>query len=178
VVEGLLAVDFNSQERVLGPEDGGVCIPTWVNHRLYPPSLPSNDDRCSSNTVRFLLSGQMTQDMYKLDTVFFENWYNYQDQVVIKGEKIDLIQVICASQYVYIALNVPPSHWAKSLLIFFQIFDAGGSYLSLPWWVPFSRSFSRALGIIVGRWLGGLLGYQPFYRKWNVTRAGVIPEVV
>lgn len=47
------------------------------------------------------------------------------------------------------------------------MFDAGGSYLSLPRWIPFSRTIARALGIVVGRWIGGILGYQPFYRKWT-----------
>lgn len=48
------------------------------------------------------------------------------------------------------------------------MFDAGGSYLSLPWWVPFGRTVSRVAGIVIGRWLGALLGYQPFYRKWTM----------
>ncbi|KAK3935420.1 hypothetical protein QBC46DRAFT_271768, partial [Diplogelasinospora grovesii] len=39
--------------------------------------------------------------------------------------------------------------------------------LSFPWWVPFGRSISLALGVGLGRWLGGLMGYQPFYRKWT-----------
>lgn len=47
------------------------------------------------------------------------------------------------------------------------MFDAGASYLSVPWWVPFGRSLSRAAGIVVGRWLGAMLGYQPYYRKWT-----------
>lgn len=47
------------------------------------------------------------------------------------------------------------------------MFDAGGSYLSLPTWIPFSRTVARALGIVVGRWIGGLLGYQPFHKKWT-----------
>lgn len=47
-----------------------------------------------------------------------------------------------------------------------QTFDAGGSYMSVPWWVPFGRTLSRLVGISVGQWLGGMLGYAPFYRKW------------
>ncbi|CAG8981862.1 hypothetical protein HYALB_00009538 [Hymenoscyphus albidus] len=46
-------------------------------------------------------------------------------------------------------------------------FDAGGTYVSLPAWVPFSSSVSQMLGVIVGRWVGGLLGYQPFYQKYS-----------
>lgn len=48
------------------------------------------------------------------------------------------------------------------------MFDAGGTYLSLPWWVPFGRTVSMVLGTVLGRWIGsGVLGYQPFYRKWT-----------
>ncbi|KAH8762492.1 hypothetical protein F5883DRAFT_116021 [Diaporthe sp. PMI_573] len=47
------------------------------------------------------------------------------------------------------------------------MFDAGGSYLSFPRWVPFGKSLSVVTGVVVGRWLGGLLGYQPFYREWT-----------
>jgi hypothetical protein len=48
-----------------------------------------------------------------------------------------------------------------------ETFDAGGTYISLPSWVPFGKRVSQILGIVVGRWLGGLLGYQPFYRDWS-----------
>lgn len=47
------------------------------------------------------------------------------------------------------------------------MFDAGGSYLSLPTWIPFSRTLARALGIVGGRWIGGMLGYSPYYEKWS-----------
>lgn len=47
------------------------------------------------------------------------------------------------------------------------MFDAGGSYLSLPTWIPFSRRIAQGLGVVMGRWIGALLGYQPYYRKWS-----------
>lgn len=47
------------------------------------------------------------------------------------------------------------------------MFDAGGSYLTFPTWIPFSRRLAQLVGIVIGRWLGGLLGYQPFHRKWT-----------
>jgi len=28
--------------------------------------------------------------------------------------------------------------------------------------VPFGQTISQTLGVVVGRWLGGMLGYQPF----------------
>ncbi|KAJ6140658.1 hypothetical protein N7497_011551 [Penicillium chrysogenum] len=48
-----------------------------------------------------------------------------------------------------------------------DMFDAGGTYLSPPWWVPFRSWVGLFLGIVVGRWIGGLLGYAPFYPEWT-----------
>ncbi|KAI2465118.1 hypothetical protein F4781DRAFT_410508 [Annulohypoxylon bovei var. microspora] len=140
VLEGRLAFEIEGKERVLGPEDGEVGVRPWTNHRLYSPV--SEGTETDSKVTRFLLSADSTPELFRLDTVFFENWYAYQDQIVVKGDKVDLVQVM-------------------------SMFDAGGSYLSLPWWIPFSRTIARGLGILVGRWIGGILGYRPFYRKWT-----------
>ena len=47
------------------------------------------------------------------------------------------------------------------------MFDGGDSYLTLPSWVPCRKALARGLGVLVGRWIGGLLGYQPFYPEWT-----------
>ena len=47
------------------------------------------------------------------------------------------------------------------------MFDAGDSYLTLPWFVPMRSLVSRVLGVVLGRWIGSLLGYQPFYKEWT-----------
>ncbi|KAI6085198.1 hypothetical protein F4821DRAFT_154394 [Hypoxylon rubiginosum] len=138
VLEGRIAIEIEGEERVLGPDDGEIPVRPWTNHRLYAPLNVDKD----LEVTKFLLSAQSTDELFRLDTVFFENWYAYQDQIVVKGEKVNLIQVM-------------------------SMFDAGGSYLSLPTWIPFSKSLARALGIVVGRWIGGFLGYQPFYRRWT-----------
>ncbi|KAI1080737.1 hypothetical protein F5B20DRAFT_570206 [Whalleya microplaca] len=144
VLEGRLAVEVGGREYMLAPEHGEFLVRPWTNHRLYPPvsEKGAGGGEGGLRRTRFLLSGQDTAEMFRLDTVFFENWYGYQDQTVVKGENIDLVQVM-------------------------SMFDAGGSYLSLPRWIPFSKTLARALGIVVGRWLGGILGYQPFHRKWT-----------
>ncbi|KAI0850550.1 hypothetical protein F5Y00DRAFT_232639 [Daldinia vernicosa] len=146
VLTGCLAVEVNGREVILSPSDGEFCLRPWVDHRLYPPPIPSQDAQKEAastldSTTKFLLSGQQTLKAFKLDNVFFQSWYAYQDEVVIGGKKVDPIQVV-------------------------STFDAGGSYLSLPWWVPFRHRISQAVSILVGRWLGGLLRYQPFYREW------------
>lgn len=58
-----------------------------------------------------------------------------------------------------------------------QTFDGGDHYLpfpaTLPEWVPMSWSVAirTFLGfwvtVIIGRYIGGLLGYQPFYREYT-----------
>ncbi|KAI1424617.1 hypothetical protein F5Y12DRAFT_785288 [Xylaria sp. FL1777] len=54
-----------------------------------------------------------------------------------------------------------------SIFEIINMFDAGGSYLSFPSWIPFGRWMAQIAGIVVGRWLGGSLGYQPFHRRWT-----------
>lgn len=94
VVEGRLGVDIEGQELVLGPDDGEFCIKPWANHRLCPPGLAVAE---SFPKTVFVLSGQETEQAYRLDTVFFENWYAYQDKIVVGGQKVDLIQVMSVS---------------------------------------------------------------------------------
>ncbi|KAF2688561.1 hypothetical protein K458DRAFT_440167 [Lentithecium fluviatile CBS 122367] len=137
VLEGRLAVEVEGVEHILTSADGELSIKPWTNHRLYPP--PHKD---GESVTRFLLSGVDTDETYKLDELFFENWYGYQDAVFVHGEAISIIQVM-------------------------SMFDAGGSYMSLPVWIPFSKTIARAMGVGLGRWVGGFLGYQPYYKKWS-----------
>ncbi|KAI1827530.1 hypothetical protein F4861DRAFT_368664 [Xylaria intraflava] len=148
VLQGRLAVEIEGVERILTPKNGEFILQPWCHHRLYSPvteiglQAKEHDDDLDDQTTVFLLSGQDTDEMFRLDTVFFENWYAYQDRVVVDGEKVNLIQVM-------------------------SMFDAGGSYLSLPRWIPFNRTIARGMGVVVGRWIGGMLGYQPFYEQWT-----------
>ena len=48
-----------------------------------------------------------------------------------------------------------------------QMFDRGGSCLALPEFIPFSLTLSKAMTVVIGRWLGGILGYQPYYKEWT-----------
>ncbi|KAI1400393.1 hypothetical protein F4819DRAFT_368116 [Hypoxylon fuscum] len=138
-VEGKLGLEVEGKEVVLTSEDPEFCIEEWANHRSYPLE-PSRQD--GSKVVKFLLSGEKTPSVFQLNTLFFENWYKYQDETIRTNKKISLIQVL-------------------------STFDAGGTYISLPRWVPFGRRIAQVTGIVVGRWLGALLGYQPFYRAYS-----------
>ena len=99
VLEGRLCIEVEGRERVIEPEDGEVCVPRWANHRLYPP--PLRDEECTPTataTTKFLLYGEETQEVFRLDTMFLQNWYGYQDEVVMRGVKMDLVQVMCVSR--------------------------------------------------------------------------------
>ncbi|KAJ9293201.1 hypothetical protein DTO271G3_7924 [Paecilomyces variotii] len=142
------------QKEYIQVTEGTLCVDIEGSTRVLDPSigeiciLPWTNHRLyppedygGSDTIRFLLSGEESGRMFQLDNVFSENWYRYQEAAV--GRKgLRLVQVMA-------------------------MFDAGGTYLTLPWWIPFSQTCAVVLGIVVGRWLGSLLGYQPYYRQWT-----------
>ncbi|KAK8062511.1 hypothetical protein PG997_014608 [Apiospora hydei] len=138
--QGDIVLELEGREIVLSPGSQEYRIPAWANHRSYP--LPLSLQAGQTSQVKFWLSGAKTPERLQLSTPFFENWYRYQESVLTTGKTFSLIQIL-------------------------STFDAGGTYLPFPAWVPFGRRISQALGIVCGRWLGGLLGYQPFYREWS-----------
>ncbi|KAJ4414716.1 hypothetical protein N0V82_007768 [Gnomoniopsis sp. IMI 355080] len=87
VLQGRLCFEVEGQERVLTPADGEVCIEPWTHHRLLlsPPSEDPAGNRCV-----FLLSADDADQMFKLDEDFYENWYSYQEGIVVRGEKISI----------------------------------------------------------------------------------------
>ncbi|KAL4794821.1 hypothetical protein BDV19DRAFT_389721 [Aspergillus venezuelensis] len=123
-------------------------IPPWKAHRFYPPA-----DFGGVEQIVLLLAGteptsagepELDRDSAcRLDAMFFENWYAYQQDVWRRGGG------------------------ALSTLQAMAMFDAGGSYICIPAWIPFSKPCAVALGVVLGRWLGGILGYQPYYKDWT-----------
>ena len=99
VLTGSLVIEIEGKARVITSADGEVGIPPWANHRSYPaPQQPAGERSAEGEdeegVTRFLMSGSETGHGYPLDAVFFQNWYGYQDQVVLGGEGVDLIQVL------------------------------------------------------------------------------------
>jgi hypothetical protein len=137
VLEGSLYVEVGAHRLLLTSESGELPVMPWVRNRVIPGPVSESQTK----TV-FLLSGPAAQGTRMLDFIFYENYYRYMDAMVAEGKAIELIQILC-------------------------MFDAGGSCVALPWYVPFGMTVSRALGVVVGRWMGGLLGYQPYYREWT-----------
>ncbi|KAK4148767.1 hypothetical protein C8A00DRAFT_38645 [Chaetomidium leptoderma] len=147
VLEGTLVVEVDGVEHALKPGDAEFAVRRGANHRLYPPRRNEGPPAAQAaaeedEVVRFLLSGEQTPNPFKLDLVFFENWYAYQELLVVHQARLDVFRLL-------------------------SMFDAGDSYLTLPWWVPFRSTVSQAVGVVGGRWIGGLLGYQPFYKEWT-----------
>ncbi|KAI5804960.1 hypothetical protein EDC01DRAFT_641472 [Geopyxis carbonaria] len=139
VVAGSITVEIDGKPIKRTPSSGEFTVHPWVNHRIYP--TPNTDEK----EVVLLVSATATEGTggTEMDSVFFENWYRYQDQALSGGESVDV--------------------WMRE-----QMWDAGGSYMSLPWWIPFGKYISvYFLGIFVGRWIGGLLGYRPFLKEWT-----------
>lgn len=48
-----------------------------------------------------------------------------------------------------------------------QIQDGGDAYTPAPWWVPFRRTVGYWGCVILGRWIGGMLGYKPFFKEYT-----------
>lgn len=165
-IQGKLGVELEGAagDLILSPAEGRSAIPPWRHHRLYPVPLEEQGD--GTTVVTFLLSGGKAESAFELNAVFFENWYKYQDEIVLRGAPVDLIQVLCVSAaWISLISHRCPFHVSDLDL---KTFDAGGTYITLPGWIPFGKRFSIILGVVLGRWIGsGLLGYQPFYRKWT-----------
>ncbi|KAH8627210.1 hypothetical protein IG631_16978 [Alternaria alternata] len=60
---------------------------------LYPTA-----QRDGQTITRFLLSGKDTAETYKLDELFFENWYGYQDAVFVHEQPLSVVQVMSVSR--------------------------------------------------------------------------------
>ncbi|KAI5791977.1 hypothetical protein EDC01DRAFT_616084 [Geopyxis carbonaria] len=140
VLKGHLTIEVRGlPDFHLDPTTSELPILPSYHHRLFPdPSFSDQEE------VVMLLSATLEDPPLtrSLDLVFFQNWYGYQNDALVHGVPIDFVQVL-------------------------QMFDAGDSYLSLPPWVPFGRTVSVLLGVLVGRWLGGILGYRPFHKEWT-----------
>lgn len=97
MLEGEMALEIEGEERVLRPEDGEFCVKRWTNHRIYPPASAFTES--GPKKAVCIASGEQSFSNFQLDFLFFENWYAYQDLLVVKGEKPDLIQIMSVSPH-------------------------------------------------------------------------------
>lgn len=136
VKKGSLTVEIDGVPHAFTASDGEYALRPGPHHCLY--ATPGQ----ASDVVEFWLSASPSGVATELDQAFFENWYGYQEDIMMRGVTPDPIQVL-------------------------SMFDAGDSYLSPPSWMPFRHTIGWILGIVVGRYVGGLLGYAPFFPEWT-----------
>lgn len=96
----------------------------------------------SEESMTVYLSASDSGMDYQLDRIFFENWYGYWHDALLHGGGLDWIQ-------------------------FLAIQDGGDAYTPAPAWVPFRRQVGYWACVIIGRWIGGLLGYKPFFKEYT-----------
>jgi len=137
VERGALTVEINGVPHEFTKADGEYALKPGPHHCLY--ATPGQPDGA---VTEFWLGATPSGVASELDQAFFENWYGYQEDILLRGVKPDPIQVL-------------------------SMFDAGDSYLSPPAWVPFRHTIGWLAGVVVGRYIGGLLGYAPFYPEWT-----------
>ncbi|KAH8698357.1 hypothetical protein BGW36DRAFT_375942 [Talaromyces proteolyticus] len=144
VLKGNLTINLNGVPAHVTSATGEIAVIPYTHHVIY--GTPGTE----MNEVKFVISATdrpAEDNVTGLDQEFFENWYGYQEDIFERGVKLDLIQALA-------------------------MFDAGGTYLSPPWWVPFRSWVGLFLGIVMGRWIGGLLRYAPFYPEWTTDWQG------
>jgi hypothetical protein len=156
VESGRMCVEIDGNLRMLTPEDGEAMGRAGTIHRFFI-APDSTEDMVT------VVSGSDSGRGYQLDRVFFENWYGiWHDYLVHEGGKMDLIQLLCVSIYTLF--------WFWSMLTpLRQTYDAGDAYLPGPAFLPHALRKLTGYwgGILLGRWLGGLLGYKPFFKEYT-----------
>ncbi|KAF3389715.1 Yanuthone D synthesis protein E [Talaromyces pinophilus] len=142
---GDLTCEIDGVQHRVRKGDPAVWIQPYANHVVYgTPGVeqPEIEMIVRSRDNRLMGRKNKEPSEFLLDKMFFENWYGYQEEVYQGKNKFDIIQIL-------------------------STFDAGDTYMTLPRWVPFRHTVSVAAGIVLGRWIGGLLGYQPFLPEWT-----------
>ncbi|GME33701.1 putative cupin -type protein [Neofusicoccum parvum] len=137
-VSGRMGIEIDGKTRILTPEDGEIMGRAGCVHRFFLAPDSTED-------MTVVLSASDTGDNYMLDRIFFENWYGmWHDGIVSNGGKFDLIQLL-------------------------STFDGGDCYLvpelPLPLWAR--KAIGQWGGVVLGRWIGGLLGYKPFFKEYT-----------
>ncbi len=78
--------------RVFTEKDGEYALPPGPHHCIY--GTPGQE----GEVCEFWLGASRSGGVFELDQAFFENWYGYQEDVMLRGVKPDPIQVMCVSE--------------------------------------------------------------------------------
>lgn len=157
VENGVLGIEVDGVLRRITPEDGEISVKAGSVHRFF-----IHPDSPESMTV--YLSASDSGNDYQLDRVFFENWYGYWHDALLHDGGIDWIQflAVCYAMLAFFFLERSDPYNKLE-----QIQDGGDAYTPAPAWVPFRRQVGYWTCVIIGRWIGGLLGYKPFFREYT-----------
>lgn len=91
VLAGSLTVEIEGEDIELTPASAKLGVRPGLNHRLYP--TPNS----AGTELVVLLSATDAGIPFQLDLAFFENWYAYQDEILVHGGAVDIIQVMNVS---------------------------------------------------------------------------------
>lgn len=66
-------------------------------------------------------------------------------------------------------VNLSPRYWSLTFIpVPLKIMDGGDAYTPAPAiFGPFRRTIGYWTSVAIGRWLGGLLGYKPFFKEYT-----------
>ncbi|KAF2636136.1 hypothetical protein P280DRAFT_534017 [Massarina eburnea CBS 473.64] len=136
---------FSVEEGMMGIERNGVITtitPESGEVSAKPGTLHRFFIHPDSKTMTIYISVSDAGLDYQLDRCFFENWYGYWHDALLYGNGVSFLQLL-------------------------SIWDAGDAYFAAPAWVPFRLTVGYWTQIALGRWLGGMLGYRPFFREYT-----------
>lgn len=147
-------------------------IKAWENHRTYPHEADEG-----KHTVRFLLSAEeVPQKAFKLNTLFFENWYKYQEEAMLQHGKLDIIQVLSVSTC-SVHMCIPSSKCIADQPRYLML---AGHILRHPHGYHLAALFRRSSGSLLGDGWVVLLGISHSTEStrligiWLVRRWGLV----
>lgn len=111
-----MILEIEGREYLLTADSGELPVLPWARHRIWQPPTPAENgdashESGSGSIVRFRVSAQETEEVFKLDCISFQNWYGYQDEVVRAGGKLDMIQVLSVSNTARPLLSPQSTTW-------------------------------------------------------------------
>lgn len=93
VVEGKAILEYDGRSNVISKDSPPFIIRSGKSHRTYPL-----EPEAGGHVIKFLLSAdKVPQKAFKLNTLFFENWYKYQEEVLLKNGTFNILQVLSVS---------------------------------------------------------------------------------
>lgn len=156
-------MEIDGVVKKLTAEDGETSVKAGHIHAFWI-------DDATPDYMTVILSASDSGMDYQLDRVFFENWYGYWTDALLHDGGLDWIQTLCVGPSVGTKdIRTLDSLYfiIQNLTCCLQTHDAGDHYTPAPAWMPFRRFFGYWTCVIVGRWIGGLLGYKPFFKEYT-----------